>query len=454
MQGGVMKKSGIAFLLVLVCQIGNVFAAGLAIPEQGAAAMGLAAAVTARSQDLSAIYYNPAGMDYVQKGEVFVGLTPIQPHHKYEGSGVSNESVSKTYMIPQVYVAYRMNPRLVLGMGVYTPYGLGTDWGESWVGRYTSTYAEVQSLYLNPSASVKVTDWLSVGGGFSFVYSNAVIEKMLDSGLAMYSSTKNAGLIANTYYDSKFKLDGEGGGTNWNLGLMLRPSKKMQIGLSYRDKTDLKYNGDAYFVHKDFLASTLNGSMPSMQDGKTTLHLPSVFSAGLLYNLTERLDASFDVNFTKWSVYNKLVIDLEKQLPKAQIVQYKNWDNTQTYRLGTSYDWDPLTVLRCGLMYDQSPVPDGTFDAQLPDGDRIGAAVGVGRKVGLFTIDCSYLFLKFSKRDKDNFVGYADVNSNGVVNLADQKTLAALRGGVEYPVASGTYKSYVNLFSLSASIKF
>ncbi len=458
-----MKKFGIAFLLALGCSAGSAFAAGLAISEQGAAAMGLSAAVTARSQDLSAIYYNPAGLEYVQKGEVFLGLTPIRPNHKFETTGISNETVSKTYLPPQAFIAYRVHPRLVLGMGMYTPYGLGTDWDQNWVGRYTSTYAEVQSLYFNPSASVKVTDWLSLGGGFSFVYSTAVIEKMLDSGLATYSQTKNAGAIASTSYDSKFRLDGEGGGTNWNLGLMLRPSQSTQVGVSYRAITDMKYTGDAVFTHQDVLASSLSGIMPSLQDGKTTLHLPSVLSAGVLYNINERWDASFDVNFTKWSVYDKLEIDLDRQLPKAQIVQVKDWDNTQTYRFGTSFDLNPLTVLRGGLMYDMSPVPEETFDAQLPDGDRIGVSVGFGRKVGLFTLDFSYLFLKFSSQDKKNFVGYSDVTGafptttpspDGTVNLADEQMLAAMRGGAAYPVGTGEYKSYVNMLSLSASMKF
>ena len=459
-----MKKFGIALLLALTGFSSSAFASGLAIPEQGAASMGLSAAVTARAHDLSVIYYNPAGLDYVEKGEALIGLTPIRPNHQYEGAGISSETVSKTFMPPQAYIAYRTHPRVVLGLGVFAPYGLGTNWDKGWVGRYTSTFAEVQAVYVNPSASVKITNWLSLGAGVSFIYSTATIEKMVDSGLATYSQTKNAGAIASTSYDSKFRLDGEGGGATWNLGLLLRPSKTWQVGVSYREKADLDFTGDAQFTHQNFLAAALSKSMPSTQEGKTTLNLPSVLSAGLLYNINDRWDASFDVNFTKWSVYDKLVIKLDKELPAKQIVQNKNWEDTQTYRFGTSFAWSPLTVLRGGLMFDQSPVPDATIDAQLPDGDRIGASVGFGRKVGMFTFDFSYLFLKFADHDKNNFVGYSDVTDtfpptaqskpDGVVNLADQNMLAAMRGGAEYPVGSGTYKSYANLFSLSASIKF
>ena len=61
-----MKKVQV-LLLIMMFSASVVFASGLSIPEQGAAAMGMSAAMTARSEDLSAIFYNPAGIDYVEK---------------------------------------------------------------------------------------------------------------------------------------------------------------------------------------------------------------------------------------------------------------------------------------------------------------------------------------------------------------------------------------------------
>jgi long-chain fatty acid transport protein len=456
-----MRKVGILFLLAVLGSASGVFAAGLAIPEQGAAATGMAAAMTARSENLSSIFYNAAGLDYVERNEAFLGVTPIRPSHTFEGIGKDVDAKKKTFMPPQLYFARRMSSRLVLGGGVYAPFGLGTDWGKTWDGRYTSTYAEVQAVYVNPTAAFKITDWLSVGGGFSLVYATASIEKMIDAGLATQPTNPSA--IANTVNDSQFSLDGEGGGTNWNLGLLLRPTSRMQVGVSYRDKTDLEFEGDAEFTHAPHLAAALSAGMPSAQTGTTTLHLPSMISAGILYDLTERWDASFDVNFTKWSVYDQLIIELDKKLPTEKIVAGKDWENTMTFRLGSSFDLNDLTILRGGLLYDQTPVPDETFDSQLPCSDRLGLSLGFGRKVGMINLDFSYMFLKFSDRDKENFVGYPDVTDtfppktpavkNNVVDGADQQLLGAMRGGA-YPVGEGTYKSNAHLFSVSASVKF
>lgn len=123
-----------------------------------------------------------------------------------------------------------------------------------------------------------------------------------------------------------------------------------------------------------------------------------------------------------------------------------------TFRLGTSYDFSAFTG-RLGCMYDQTPVPDETFDAQLPGNDRFGGSVGVGFNVGKVTIDASYMFLKFSDRDKDNLIGYSDVNGDQIVDETDKQTLDMISGGA-YPVGTGTYKSHVNLFSVAASFKF
>jgi long-chain fatty acid transport protein len=279
----------------------------------------------------------------------------------------------------------------------------------------------------------------------------------------MYALTKDPKTIANSVNDSKFALEGEGGGYNWNAGILLKPSERFQFGLAYRSKTDVDYIGEVKFTHAYHLAGALSKAMPSSQDGETTLHLPATINAGILYRFSDAWDASADVNFVRWSTYDKLVIDLEDNLPVDFLVQEKNWDDTVVFRLGTSYRMSDITILRGGFLYDQSPVPDETIDAQLPDNNRLGFSLGFGRKVGKFDLDFSYMFLKFMDRDKDNNVGYTDVTNefpptatskkDGIANAADQSMLNTMRG-VTYPVGNGTYKSHANLLSVSASIKF
>jgi len=131
-----MKKLSVLLMVIMMFSTSEIFASGLAIPEQGAAAMGMSAAMTARSEDLSAIFYNPAGIDYVENFEIMLGITPIMPAHEYspfsyspytEYSFSKQKSEPATFLPPQIYAAYRASDNIVLGLGVTAPFGLGTD---------------------------------------------------------------------------------------------------------------------------------------------------------------------------------------------------------------------------------------------------------------------------------------------------------------------------------------
>ncbi len=445
-----MNKMLTILLLGTLAAGGVVQASGLAIPEQGAAAMAMSAAMTARSENLSAIFYNPAGIDYVENTEVFVGLTPIMPSHTYTHTGgTSLDAESNTFLPPQLYAARRLNDTMVLGLGVYAPFGLGTEWDKTWNGRYTSTFAEIQAIYVNPTLSYKLNDTVTLGIGVSYVRSSAIIEKMVDTGLKL-----NPTLMGR--YDSEFSLEGTGNGFGYNLGALARLGESLQLGISYRGPTDIEYEGDAEFHHPISISNDLGAAaynqiltaLPATQGGTATLHLPWMLNLGAMYQFNERWDASADLDFVGWSVYNELTIDFAKNTPEDQVVE-KDWENSYVLRLGTSYDLTPVLSVMGGFLYDTTPVPDATFDGQLPDNNRTGVSVGAGLTLAGVDFAASYMFLSFADRTKDNLVGYPDANSDGNVTAADTALLPAT-----YPVGSGNYESSANLFSVSASYRF
>jgi len=459
-----MKKVFVVLGVLILLSAGNVWASGLAIPEQGAAAMAMSAAMTARSEDLSSIFYNPAGIDYVEGLELFAGITPIMPGHKYsplrEDSKIfsKKEAESNTFLPPQLYAAFRAHRKIVLGLGVYAPFGLGTEWDKEWAGRYTSTLAEIQTVYINPTIAINVNEKVSLGLGASYITSNATIEKMVDTGGSLAAKGFPASMMANTDYDSHFALDGDGSAFAINAGVLIKPVERVQLGVSYRWAYDIEYEGKAKFTHKNALKAlpagvgitaydVVSAQMPASQDGKATLHMPWMLNLGVLYELTEVWDASFDVDFVGWERYDELTIDFDDDKPLDKQTQDKDWKNSFILRAGTSYDFNESFVGRGGVMFDKNPVPDETMDGQLPDSNRFGFSLGAGYKLGKIQLDASYLILFFSDREKENGVGFgSDVTGDGVINRFD-----VLPG---YPVGNGNYESRAHLISVSASYKF
>ncbi len=486
-----MKKAIVLMAVVMLLPATWVFASGLAIPEQGAAAMGMSAAMTARNEDLSAIFYNPAGIDYVEDFEIMLGLTPILPSHEYTPFTKEKpyfeaaESESNVYLPPQIYAAWRASESVVLGIGVTAPYGLGTEWKDDWAGRYTSTFGEIQTLTINPTVSYKVNEKVSVGAGVSYINSTATIEKMTDTGSSLYSAMGGqsalSSLVANTDYDSKFALDGDGSGYAWNLGFIYYHDENSQFGVSFRSAYDIDYEGTAEFTHQEqnikqaVMAATaaslqgsgmtdeeiaataaatadaaydnIAGSMPASQDGDATLNMPWSLNIGMKHQVSPIWDWSLEFDIVGWQEYEELVIDFSDDLPYDELVQEKDWENSYVIRAGTSYDFMPALKGRLGIMYDFNPVPKETFDGQLPDSDRIGLSCGLGYTVGKVRFDASYLLLLFSHAEKNNGVGYSvDTTGDGIINRFDVPD--------GYPIGNGNYDSRAHLFSLSASINF
>ncbi len=490
-QGGYMKKVIVLVAVVTSLSAAGVFASGLAIPEQGAAAMGMAAAMTARNEDLSALYYNPAGIDYVENFEVMIGLTPILPSHDFTPFSTDRsfvdpaESKSNIYLPPQIYAAWRASQSVVLGLAVNTPYGLGTEWDETWNGRYTSTFAEIQSININPTVAYQVNEKVSLGVGASYISSSATIEKMVDTGSSLFSAMGNnpalSSIVANTDYDSKFALDGDGSGYAWNLGVMYYHDQNTQFGLSFRSAYQIDYEGTAKFTHKEqairqtvwnATAASLQGSgmteaeitatadatadaayqniatsMPAEQDGDATMHMPWSLNLGMKYQASPTWDWSVDVDVVGWEEYEELVIDFSDDKPYDKLVQAKNWENSYIIRAATSYDLLSNLKGRLGIMYDFAPVPDETFDGQLPDSNRLAISCGLGYTIGKIRFDASYLVLKFTHAEKNNGVGFTvDTTGDGKIDRFDVPD--------QYPVGNGNYESLAHLFSLSASISF
>ena len=224
-------------------------------------------------------------------------------------------------------MAFRAHRNVVLGLGVYAPFGLGTDWDKKWNGRYTSTYADIQIIHINPTIAINVNEITTIGLGVSYITSNANIEKMIDTGGSI-----NPAWAGKTDYDTHFALDGDGTGIGYNMGLLFRPITNFQFGVSYRWAYDVEYEGKAKFTHKEVLKDipvglhpvtgniitaydVVSDKMPASQDGEVALHIPWMLNFGVKYDISEVWDTSFDVDIVGWSVYDKLTIDYADDKP-------------------------------------------------------------------------------------------------------------------------------------------
>lgn len=439
-------------------------AAALSIPEYDAEGLALASSTVAREGRVAAIADNPAGLSGIADSAVAGGLIAIMPKHDYRGRDARQEGDRQTFLPAQAYAAQRVQERVVMGLGVYAPYGLGSSWPGEWEGRYQSTEAELQVIAINPALALRLGERLHLGVGLRYLISSARIARKIDTGLLLYSqSGGNPALqptIANPAYDSDFTIDGDAEGWQFACGGLYKLEERLTLGASFISGTEMTYTGRADFTHSaawDAVAlapglsagDQLAQALPD-QPGEARLNLPWHLNLAAHARLTPAWDLSLDGQYTAWSVYEDITIDLAEQEPT---VSERNWSDSWALRLGISYQLGDGFCLRAGALYDRSPVPDQTIDPQLPDSDRVGLGIGCGWERAGLHLDAAYLYLRFFGTEKNNRVGVPDIDGDGTVGADDQQAANALAGG-RYPIANGSYDGDAHLVALTLRYLF
>ncbi len=189
----------IEVLALVVLVVFVVFAGGYQLNEHGARATGMGGAFVARASDPSAIFFNPAGLAFQKGINVMGGGTFIFPLTTFKGPNNLNmewDQENQVYFPPNLYGTYTLDDQWAFGIGVFTPYGLGTEWDKSWIGNRLAVKASIQSFYINPTASYKINEQLSVGVGVSLVYATVNMSNRVQAFSALTPISLIPSLIA------------------------------------------------------------------------------------------------------------------------------------------------------------------------------------------------------------------------------------------------------------------
>ena len=395
----------------------SAFAAGFAILQQGTAPMAQGNAFVAQADDPSAIFFNPAGINQLKGTQVYLGATAIAPRAEYKDSlGTKTRTESHIYLPPQFYLTHQLTTDLAVGLGVFSPFGLGTKWDAGWAGRYAATSSDLQTFNINPALSWRVSPELSVAGGVNVMRAAADLRRRLNLG---------------AFGDGDRLFKGADYGYGYNLGLLYQLTPSTNIGLSYRSKVRVKIDGDAEFSVPPAVAHLFpNGGAYSR-----LVFPPSLF-AGIAYKGLSPWVFECDLTWTGWSTFEELRVDLDRPVGAAQAsvsIQPRNWNDVFAYRFGVNYRWDEAITIRAGYIFDESPVPDETMDPSIPDAERHIFCLGGDYRFKDFTIGIAYNYILGEKRDKNNTIpeDITDDNNNRV-NGEYQQTSHSLAVSISY----------------------
>lgn len=353
----VFRRKHLMFGLALAGFADLAQAAGFALIEQNASGLGNAyAGAAAVAEDASTIFFNPAGMTRLPGRQIVVVGHLIKPQAEFSGTvspaiggGAGGDAGSWSF-VPNGYFAYRLTPKIHLGVGLNSPFGLKTEYGPGWMGRYQAIKSEVKTVNLNPSIAYKLSDTLSLGAGLNIQRIEAVLTSLQPLGAPPAPTP----LVT---------IKGDDYGWGYNLGALWQATPATRIGLSYRSEVAYTLEGTS---------STSNPSVTSLNGPVTAdITLPASASLSLFHTLSSQWDLLADVTWTGWSSFDRLPIQgtVNKTTPE-------NWQDILRYSLGATWHMSDKLSLRGGLAYDEAPVSDRYRTPRIPDGARTWVALG------------------------------------------------------------------------------
>ena len=352
-------------------------AGGFMLTEQSVAGLGRAyAGAGIVGDDLSAVWYNPAGMSLlsgtaVQMGAVVADLdleVTTNENATFGNRKASKENGRKHGVpIPNMYLVHQIKDDMWFGLGITVPFGMATEYDNNWAAADKGMNAEVKVFDINPNVAFKLTDTLSFGAGVSLQYVTAQFEQK-----NLVTTPLGSGSV-------RVRLNADGWAWGGNLGFMWQPTENVRVGLAYRSQVNHK--ADGYLKTEVSSGSTLIGSFKS-NDGHAEMSAPHVITLTGTWKATEDLRLSALARWTNWSSFDKLPIsgsslgEATGGATRKHNAVY-NWKDSWLFTVGADYDINDEFTVRGGVGYEISPVDDDKYrSATIPDTDRLWLSMG------------------------------------------------------------------------------
>ena len=364
---------------------------GFQLFERSASGLGRAfSGGAAYAEDASVIASNPAAMIMLGGEWNFtVGLNIIDVESEVEGFGplgpLEDDSAGETSLIPFFYGTKRINEDIVVGLGVFSTYGLVTDYSTSFADQAGVNLSEIVSVNFNPSIAWRVNDVVTIGAGLNVLYADGNV-------------SSRSPQVALAGPGTLFNLEGDDVAFGFNVGVLFEVSDRINIGVHYRSSVDLDFDGNAEIgPGLNNIAGGLVAS-PGVFDSTLPLELPESFEASILFRATNKLDLHADIFWTNWSQVQSLSPQVSGTVSDASVNQLLNvdlnWNSTIRYAIGATYRANEKWTLRTGLSFDESPVSSQDRTLRIPDRDRIGLSFGASYQfIDNYKVDFGYTHL-------------------------------------------------------------
>ena len=374
------------------------------------------AATAAPCDDASSIYWNPGALPKARGLSIYGGVASIAIKGDFtqDTTGIVYPSDVPTAYVPHLFVNYRGMGKTAYGIGVYVPYGLTSQWPDSFPGRFAAKKASLQTIYVQPNLSYQISDNWSVGGGPVWGHSTVELVQAVDLSQQFAApgvTFGQLGIPKRTEF-ARAALKGSATGFGIALGAHGRLNPVWEMGVRFLSQVQFNYDdADATFTQTPtglvlaannplgapagtpvdaLLAAQFTGTGAlTSQKVSTQIRHPAQVQLGFAYTGFQNTTLSAEYSYVGWKSFNELPVNFQGGATSRTLQE--DYNNTSGIRLGAEHRTLSGLALRAGVMATASAAPDETVTPLLPEQDRGYGMFGVGLPIGQHLgLDASY----------------------------------------------------------------
>ncbi|MCF7821186.1 MAG: outer membrane protein transport protein [Mariprofundaceae bacterium] len=341
------------FFTAIACCIGMTaaHAGGFSNPNMSASALGVANAVVASADDVSAAAYNPAGIAWQDGIQAMLGVEA-----QYRNSSVKlNSAVAPNRGSAgnpgHFYASWMPHDGAVgVALGYNTPYELDNDWALAFPASAGTSKLRLDRFTLD--AIYAVNSSLAVAGGLDWYLSSADIT------------------LPGQSFSAKDKT-----GLGGHVSMKWKPAPTWSVGAMARLGSSIKFSNG--------LSQTLN------------LKLPDEFTLGVAHDIADAVRLELDAEWSRWSRLKDLNVMAGTTVLQSHLL---NMNDSLTLMAGATWFWRENAQFRFGYAYDQEAAGSTGFNPVVADQTGHKASLGAGGDAFGFHADLALSYTFYPKR--------------------------------------------------------
>ncbi len=401
-----MKQSVMKWVLPVLfgLLVPSAMASGFGLPEVGMSGMGSAGAYVARAEDNSALFYNPAGLAKLKKGELTFSMQGALQRSSYSNIGQTTWRTEPTTDLFPSFIINKTFGRFGLAVGRTLTALYETEWlSPTFPARFSGTGSRFEAQTLALGVSYAITSKWAVGlsartTDVDYLYSTR-LNRMIDDGFGDAD-----------FYEVDEDRSMSGSDAGFSLGLQYYQGRKRSFGLSYESGTEIDVDGSRSFkLAPGFEDDTRysNHFASQFSDGEVTskVWLPQRLQVGFATRVTIRTRVEADLGWEDWSDWKQSRFDFSGSIPAGGSVLQRDLKDVYSVRVSGDFQQRKALLWRIGLASQSAVVPTNAFEPTLVDSDKFLITGGVSISSGSFVFEFAYMYEQYRDRDIDDIEG-------------------------------------------------